>query len=333
MIPAPLETVQVMGGGPAGASAALAALLEGCSVQLLEKSRFPRHKVCGEFLSPEIAPALDALGVWDDFLKAGPARIRNLELHFGSVVRRAKLPESAYGLSRFRFDELLLKAAVSRGAELRQSASTSDRTGAMARVLACGRAAQSRRGGRLFGFKSHFTGPVNDAVELYFGGDCYVGLNPIEGGLTNVCGLAAEDILRGCNFEFDRIVHSIPRLKQRLIPMERSMRWYSTGPLVFEQRFRARQDVYAAGDALCFVDPFTGSGLLSAVITGRLAGLAAMRRTPVTEYASNCRRRIGRPFVISSLIRKALMSGWAERLVPVVPASWLVQATRTANVL
>ena len=43
---------------PAGCCAALAAAREGADVRITERSQFPRHKVCGEFLSPEIAPVL-----------------------------------------------------------------------------------------------------------------------------------------------------------------------------------------------------------------------------------------------------------------------------------
>lgn len=220
-----------------------------------------------------------------------------------------------------------------RGAEIVQCKFEEDKAGAMRYVLACGREVRSRRGGRLFGFKSHFAGPINDAVELYFFSGCYVGLNPIEDGITNVCGIGPENFLQFHEFKFDSIVNSFSRLKERLRPLTRSMRWYSAGPLVFERRFDAREGVYAAGDALCFVDPFTGSGLLSSVITGRLAGLAAAKGTATGAYAADCRRRIGRPFLASSLIRKMLANGWAERLAPFVPASWIVHITRPGHVL
>src|SRR5258708_3517175 len=87
--------VYILGGGPAGSSAAIAARQEGRDVCLIEKSKFPRHKVCGEFLTPEIVPLLESLAVWDAFLAAGPARVRRLELHFGSFDRISNLPETA----------------------------------------------------------------------------------------------------------------------------------------------------------------------------------------------------------------------------------------------
>jgi len=56
--------INILGGGPAGSAAALAALREGTQVRMVEKSKLPRHKVCGEFFSPEIGPELEKLGVW-----------------------------------------------------------------------------------------------------------------------------------------------------------------------------------------------------------------------------------------------------------------------------
>src|ERR1035437_10820151 len=51
-----MRAVHVVGGGPAGVMAAFAAMREGAGVRIFEKFAFPRHKVCGEFLSPAILP-------------------------------------------------------------------------------------------------------------------------------------------------------------------------------------------------------------------------------------------------------------------------------------
>src|SRR6202030_3769376 len=51
----------IIGGGPAGTSAAISAAREGASVLLLERGRFPRHKVCGEFVSAESLSLLKTL--------------------------------------------------------------------------------------------------------------------------------------------------------------------------------------------------------------------------------------------------------------------------------
>src|SRR5689334_23343909 len=96
-----LRPVAIIGAGPAGCAAALAALAEGREVTLYEKSRFPRHKVCGEFFSPEIAGALQSLDLWTAFCAARPARITHAVLRLNGSVKSFPLPQPAYGLSRF----------------------------------------------------------------------------------------------------------------------------------------------------------------------------------------------------------------------------------------
>ena len=138
------------------------------------------------------------------------------------------------------------------------------------------RDAGPQRGQRLFGFKAHFEGPMDDAVELFFFERCYVGVTGIEEGKTNVCGLAPESFLSRFGFEYDGIVMHCPALSDRLKPLRRVTPWFSTGPLQYGQAFdNAGSQAYPAGDALSFVDPFTGSGLLAAVRSGAMAGRAA----------------------------------------------------------
>src|ERR1700733_12817781 len=98
-----MPAVQVVGGGLAGSSAALRALMHGTSVTIIDKSRFPGHRVCGEFLSPEIRGILTRLDCLDGFLALGPATIRRMTLHFGSLEKCSVLTEPAFGLSRNSF--------------------------------------------------------------------------------------------------------------------------------------------------------------------------------------------------------------------------------------
>jgi hypothetical protein len=322
-----LSEVSIIGGGPAGSAAAIAALQASSKVRLIEKSRFPRHKVCGEFLSPEIGVVLDRLGVWSEFLASEPSLIRHLSLHFRKSEKKCRLPEAAYGLSRYRFDKLLFDEAVRLGARVATEIHDPERRPL---IVAHGRRASLPRGKRLFGFKAHFEGPVNDAVELFFFSGCYVGVSAVEGGVTNVCGLGPENILTARNFDIDAVVHSFPPLAERLGPLSRKFKWLSVGPLQFRNSFRSAlpEGHYPAGDALSFVDPFTGSGLLAAVTTGSLAGAAAARGTSTREYLAECRRCLANSYRISSVFRATLGSGWAEMLVPFVPGQWLVRWTR-----
>lgn len=254
--------------------------------------------------------------------------MRRLELHFERTVKSAPLPETAWGYSRFALDRLLLRRAVAFGARLRREAEgTNDKPV----VIAHGRLASAPKGSRLFGFKAHFSGPVQDAVELYFlRGGGYAGVSPVENGTTNVCGLAPESLLQHCRFNIDALIASEGRLQERLKPLERQMEWLHTGPLVFQHRMNTQVDegVYLVGDALAFVDPFTGSGLTSALLSGQLAGRAAALGTPVTDYLRACRAVIARPFRFARLFRFAIDAGLASKLSTCLPAGLLFRATR-----
>jgi hypothetical protein len=323
-----MATVQIVGAGPAGSAAALAAMACGAGVDIFEKSSFPRHKVCGEFLSPGAVALLQELGVWEQMLARRPARFTEVALFFGNKPNRARLKEAAYGLSRFAMDDMLLSAALERGARLHRAAVEPSKGS----ILAAGRRPVSAKGNRIFGFKAHFEGPASDVMELYFqSGYSYVGVNAVEGGLTNVCGLASEEELRRVGFDIDAHLARIGgALQRRLNPLGRKMKWLNIGPLVFEHKFRAdfAPESYLAGDALSFVDPFTGSGILSALLTGTMAGRAAVEGMEPGAHLDECRRKLERPLAVASLFRSALKAGWGHRAGRWAPVSLLFQWTR-----
>ena len=117
----------VVGAGPAGSS--LAALSAGAGVRtlLVERARFPRDKVCGEFLSAEGCAVLDRLGVRDELMQSGAESITGARI--GDTRGRTldlELPDlgggerEAMGVSRARLDCTLRDLALRRGAELRE---------------------------------------------------------------------------------------------------------------------------------------------------------------------------------------------------------------------
>lgn len=321
--------VRVLGAGPAGGAAALAALQHGADVHLFEKTPFPRHKVCGEFLSPESALVLDQLGLSDAFAACKPARLRRMLLDFGRTRKQGLLAEPGFGLSRRALDQLMLETAITRGAVFnREKAEPAGPT-----VIATGRHATPSKGERLFGFKAHFTGPVNDSVEMYFlSKRAYVGISAVENGFTNVCGLAEESSLAPLRFDIDAYLTRHQSLRARLKPLTRAWDWMIVGPLLFRHHLResAAPAQYLAGDALSFIDPFTGSGLLSALITGRMAGVAAANGLDANTHLNNCRRRLLKPFKTTAFFRMALSQGWGQWAAPLLPASLLMRLTRPA---
>jgi flavin-dependent dehydrogenase len=82
----------IIGGGPAGATASLLLAKAGWSVVLVEKSSFPRRKVCGEYLSPTNFGLLDRLGVLGSVLEHAGPEIRTIELLWKSTSIVADMP-------------------------------------------------------------------------------------------------------------------------------------------------------------------------------------------------------------------------------------------------
>lgn len=115
----------IIGGGPAGATSALALARLGWSVAVVEKAAYPRRKVCGEFMSATSLAVIDQFGIGDAWrAKAGP-QIRRLALFAGEDVVEAPVPatkSTSFGraLGRDVLDEMLLAAAGAAGAQVFQ---------------------------------------------------------------------------------------------------------------------------------------------------------------------------------------------------------------------
>jgi menaquinone-9 beta-reductase len=323
--------IRVVGAGPAGSAAAIAALSEVATVRISERARSARHKVCGEFISPEAFPVLQSLGVWEDFIRLGPARIHRCVLHFGSRAKQWTLPEPAYGLSRLELDRLLLERAARAGATICRGEvfQASEMPTGAALILATGRRSGPAHGSRLFGFKAHFEGPTDDAVELFLGRSSYIGVNTVEQNLTNVCGIATEDVLRSYGFRIDDFIFGAGPVAERLRPLSRCMPWLTVGPLTFSRlKCAGGENLYPAGDALGFVDPFTGSGILNALLTGRMAGTCAGRQVSSETYMKASGALLNRPFAVSAIFRALLRWEYVSHLASLIPGNWIYRMTR-----
>jgi flavin-dependent dehydrogenase len=123
----------IVGGGPAGSSAAIHLAISGARVLLAEQKKFPRAKLCGEFISPECLDHFVRLGVEDQIVAANGAPLTET-VFYARNGRSVSVPSewfgrehgSALGLSRAEMDARLLKRARDVGVDVREEAHATD---------------------------------------------------------------------------------------------------------------------------------------------------------------------------------------------------------------
>jgi menaquinone-9 beta-reductase len=124
----PRSKIVIVGAGPAGSSLAIRLAQAGFETVLIERERFPRQKLCGEFISPECLAHFESLGVLDSMLAAGGDRISETRF-FEAGGRSVTVPSSwlgdgglALSLSRAEMDDQLLRRAREVGAGVLEGA-------------------------------------------------------------------------------------------------------------------------------------------------------------------------------------------------------------------
>jgi flavin-dependent dehydrogenase len=314
----------VIGGGPAGTATAIIAARGGARVLLLERGRFPRHKVCGEFVSSESLALLSGLLISEHAALLGNAiRIPRARIFLDGRTLETPLAPPAASIARLDLDAALWESAEKCGVEARQQTAVQGVKGkgpflvatsagdfeAHALVSASGRwsnlnppsnanALNHKPRQKWLGLKAHFAEASPPAsVDLYFFEGGYCGVQPVElrgrdptRGRVNACAMVRANVASTLAEVFAR--H--PAL------LERSQQWrplsepVSTSPLIFGDPRPERDNMLMAGDAAGFVDPFVGDGISLALRSGALAAQSLapfVRRETSLSAAANQYRR------------------------------------------
>ena len=336
--------VAVVGAGPAGAAAALAARRGGASVLLLDKADFPRDKPCGDGIAADAVDVLEGLGV-TGVVDGYPAVTRLRLVAPGGAEVARPLPRPAHTVPRRIFDARLVRAAVEQGAELRRHtvrAMRQDGTGVTlddrirARVVigADGAGSVIRR---LLGHPVNPAGHLAIAIRGYAPAvgteqlirttsarwPAYAWSFPIGDGTANV---GYGETLRGRALTKAYLVERLGELLPGGTPT--GLRAHHL-PLSTHRPPPGRGPVLLAGDALSLINPFTGEGIFYAVLSGALAGTAAAAGPDraAERYAAAFTSRLGRhlrhsgfatlltrrPVVVDAAVRAARRDGQVFR--------------------
>ncbi len=298
-----MKPLIIIGGGPAGAAAAIHLARAGHPVRLFERQAGPHDKVCGEFISYEAVDALARVGI--DLRALGAAPITRLTVTAGRRRVSSSLPFAALSLSRRVLDEALLDAAQRAGAEVRRGqrvtrlepgpagwqveASDGDRDTAAQVFLASGKhdlRGHARPRGRqadLIGFKLHLDPAVGPfpgnrqevSVHLFRGG--YAGLEPVDADRLNLCLVVRQSTYAAWGRNWPSLIRRLAEQCPHLGPVlndgaaERCTPLAISGIPYGHVQKTAEPGLWRLGDQAAVIPSFAGEGMAIALHSAELA--------------------------------------------------------------
>jgi 2-polyprenyl-6-methoxyphenol hydroxylase-like FAD-dependent oxidoreductase len=272
------KQITIVGGGLAGLTLGIALRRRDVPVVIWEAGAYPRHRVCGEFISGRGLEVLRHLDLTERLKDAGARPARTAKF-FASrdQIPEHELPRPALCLSRFVLDAVLAERFRQLGGDLRCGARWTGSFHGEALVRAAGRRMQrAQAGGRWYGLKAHARNMALEAdLEMHFLENCYVGICRLADGEVNVCGLfrhRAQDspLPRSPVDQFRNYASGI--LSERLEEAKWDEKSFCVvGGLPFRNSLPARATECCVGDSLAMIPPITGNGMSMAFESAELA--------------------------------------------------------------
>ena len=178
---------RVVGGGLAGLSLGIALRRAGVETRIIEAGHYPRHRVCGEFITGLDQTTIEQLGIGPAFAGAGSPGSVTFFLR-GRAIGRHALPSPARTISRYTLDARLAALFTAANGQLSTDQRLASPPQEPGWVQTSGR--QRTEASPWIGLKLHARYLLtSDELEMHLGDGAYVGLSAVEDGWINVCGL------------------------------------------------------------------------------------------------------------------------------------------------
>lgn len=322
----------IIGGGPAGAAAAIMLARGGIATELFERTQAAHDVVCGGFLGWDSIGALDRLGI--DAFALGARPITRLRLVSGTHQVEVDLPKRAAGLSRGKLDEALLLASEAAGATVTRGKSVraadaatcsvrlddGEEIAADALFLATGKyelrslgrpATWTGRGAvglRTALPASTASEALDGVIELHLFDGGYAGLLLQEDGRTNLCVSVAKDRFSRAGSTavlIAELATEAPLLCAR-VSKAGAAPWQAIAGVPYG--WRAEETSYGLfrlGDQGAVISSLAGDGVAIALTSGIQAASAFLRDGPAGAgaFQAALARKARLPLRIADLLR------------------------------
>ena len=291
--------VVIVGGGLAGLSAAIHLRKHELQVLLIEKNDYPKHKVCGEYISNEVLPYLDYLGV--DVFKLGAKKITKFELSSSkSKLVTADLPMGGFGISRYCLDNALFLKAKALGVKVMQDAvvgvkfvndffetETKSNEIVTSKIVIGAYGKRSSLDVQLerhfiknkspyLAVKTHVKGNFpEDTVALHNFEGGYCGVSKVENDSINLCYITDFEAFKKYKDiqEFQqKVVYKNDYLKsifENTIPVFETP--LTISQISFESKSPVEKHILMCGDSAGMIHPLCGNGMSMAIRSAQMA--------------------------------------------------------------
>ena len=338
--------VIIVGGGLAGLTAAIHLSLKAIDVILIERESFPHHKVCGEYLSREVIPYLDFLGI--DLNSLNPVTITRLEYSSPTgKTTSCKLEMGGLGISRYTLDNYLFQKSISTNCRIIYDTVTEVKfeENQFRVKLSGGKqlnsdfvlGAQGKRSNldkklnRPFfdqhsgwlAIKAHYKNDIfpDDLVCLHNFNGGYCGLSKTENGSINACYLATYPSFRPYkNTEEykEKVLMKNPVLNEFFLNSELLFKKeLSIAQVSFDKKDLIEDHILMIGDAAGLIHPLCGNGMAMAIHSAKLASESILqfyedqhinRSYVETNYRNNWNEKFRSRLKAGRLLQKILLN-------------------------
>ena len=336
--------VVIIGGGLAGLTASIDLAMRGKQVLVIEKNTYPHHKVCGEYVSNEVRPYLQHLGL--NIEKFTPVEISKLELgtHSGKKIK-VSLPLGGFGISRYLLDQQLYLLAKARGVEFlfdtvqdvqfskdEFTISLSSHETLYAKVVVGAFGKRSNMDKKLnrpfinkksswLAVKCHYKNYSfpDELVSLQTFPGGYGGLSKTEDGKINFCYLAKyEDFKKKGNLkEFESQVLTKNKvldhfLEQAAPVFEKPL---SIAQVSFDKKDVVENHILMCGDTAGLIHPLCGNGMAMAIHSAKIATDYVILYLENENYSRNRMENEYRKAWTTEFHKRLKMGRWLQGLM------------------
>lgn len=341
----------IIGGGLAGLTAAIHLLNEGFSVTLFERYSYPKHKVCGEFISNEVWNYLQALDLDIESLEPTKINTTMLSTQEGKTIT-SKLPLGGFGISRYTLDFYLYQKVIALGGNVIQTSvidttfsndifiiQTEENKQYQFKIVlgAFGkRSTLDIKWNRKFiqqkspwlAVKSHYSLDfADDLVALHNFKGGYCGVSKVENNVLNVCYLVQYDAFKKYknidDFQ-EKVLYKNKYLKEVFTNgISLFDRQLTISQISFEDKPKIENHILMIGDAAGLIHPLCGNGMAVAIHSAKIAAecvtsylkKSISREELEIKYVSIWNKTFKKRFQFGKTLSKILLNSYLSNLV------------------